>query len=135
MVLYGFSQGEKQTLECSVRKGVLGNFEKFAGKHLRQSLFFNKIAGLNSATSIKKEALVQVFSCEFYEISKKTFFKARTVASVLILYDETIIQAGITCKKIILLKKSSNPILENPLILHTFEVERDLPQTKKQKYF
>ena len=126
MVLYGFSQGEKQTLECSVRKGVLGNFAKFAGKHLCQSFLFNKIAGLKFATSVKKEALAQVFSCEFYEIFKNTFFKARTVASVLILYDETIIRAGIACKKILLLKKSSNPILENPLILHTFEVERDL---------
>ena len=31
---------------CSVRKGVLGNFTKFTGKHLCQSLFFNKVAGL-----------------------------------------------------------------------------------------
>ena len=30
---------------CSVRKGVLRNFTKFTGKHLRQSLFFNKVAG------------------------------------------------------------------------------------------
>ena len=30
---------------CSVRKGVLINFAKFAGKHLCQSLFFNKVAG------------------------------------------------------------------------------------------
>ena len=28
---------------CSVTKGVLGNFAKFTGKHLCQSLFFNKI--------------------------------------------------------------------------------------------
>ena len=26
------------------------------------------------ATLLKKEALAQVFSCEFYEISKSTFF-------------------------------------------------------------
>ena len=31
---------------CSVRKGVLRNFAKLTGKHLCQSLFFNKIAGL-----------------------------------------------------------------------------------------
>ena len=30
---------------CSVRKIVLRNFEKFTGKHLCQSLFFNKVAG------------------------------------------------------------------------------------------
>ena len=28
---------------CSVRKGVIRNFAKFAGKHLCQSLFFNKV--------------------------------------------------------------------------------------------
>ena len=31
---------------CSVRKGVLTNFTRFPGKHLCQSLFFNKAAGL-----------------------------------------------------------------------------------------
>ena len=31
---------------CSVRNGFLGNFAKFTGKHLYQSLFFKKIAGL-----------------------------------------------------------------------------------------
>ena len=30
---------------CSVKKGVLRNFAKFAGKHLCQCLFFNKVAG------------------------------------------------------------------------------------------
>ena len=61
---------------CSVRKGVFRNFEKFAGKHLCQSLFFNKVAGLGPkrCNFIKKETLAQVFSCEFCEISKKTFF-------------------------------------------------------------
>ena len=61
---------------CSVRKGVLRNFTKFTGKHLRQSLFFNKVAGLRpeACNFIKKEALAQVFSCEFCEISKNTFF-------------------------------------------------------------
>ena len=40
------------------------------------SLFFNKVAGLRpqACTFIKKEALAQVFSCEFSEISNNTFF-------------------------------------------------------------
>ena len=42
--------------------GVLRNFAKFTGKHLCQSLFFNKVTA-------------QVFSCEFCEISENTFFK------------------------------------------------------------
>ena len=32
---------------CFVRKGVLRNFAKFTEKHLCQSLFFNKVAGLS----------------------------------------------------------------------------------------
>ena len=52
------------------KKGVLRSLTKFTGKHLHQSLFFNKVAGRNF---IKKETLVQVFSCEFCETSKNTF--------------------------------------------------------------
>ena len=58
---------------CSVRKGVLRNFAKFTGKHLRQSLFSNKVAGA-ACNFIKKETLAQMFSCEFCGISKKAFF-------------------------------------------------------------
>ena len=31
------------------KEGVLRNFAKFTGKHLRQTLFFNKVAGLVAA--------------------------------------------------------------------------------------
>ena len=55
-------------------KSVLRNFTKFTGKHLCQSLFYDKAAGLTPATLFKKETLAQVFSCEFCEISKNTFF-------------------------------------------------------------
>ena len=55
-----------------MKKGILRNFAKFTGKHLCQSLFFNKVAG--TCNFIKKETLAQVFSCEFCEISKNTFF-------------------------------------------------------------
>ena len=33
----------------SVRKGVLRNFANVTGKHLCESLFFNKIAGLRAS--------------------------------------------------------------------------------------
>ena len=36
---------QMQPLEVFHEKGVLRNFAKFAGKHLCQSLFFNKVAG------------------------------------------------------------------------------------------
>ena len=35
--------------------GVLKNFAKFTGKHLCQSLFFNKVANFMHATLLKKK--------------------------------------------------------------------------------
>ena len=50
------------------KKSVL---RKFTGKHLCQSLFFNKV-----------ETLAQVFSCEFCQISKNIFLhRTRLVAA------------------------------------------------------
>ena len=40
--------------KCSARKGILRNFVKFTGKHLSQSVFFNKVAGLMPASLLKK---------------------------------------------------------------------------------
>ena len=39
---------------CSMKKSFLRNFTKFTGKHLCQSLFFNKVADLRPATLLKK---------------------------------------------------------------------------------
>ena len=57
-----------------MQKGVLKNFTNFTGKHLCQSFFFNKVVALRPVTLLKKETLVQVFSCEFCEVSRNTFF-------------------------------------------------------------
>ena len=45
---------------------------------------FNKVAGLRTVTLSKKEIQAQMFSCEFCENFKNTFFKERiqTTASV-----------------------------------------------------
>ena len=50
---------------CSVKKDVVRNFAKFTEKHCAPGAACN---------FIKKETLVQVFSGEFCEISKNTFF-------------------------------------------------------------
>ena len=42
----------KSLLEVFYRKGVLRNFAKFTGKHLWQSLFFNKVAALKPGTGV-----------------------------------------------------------------------------------
>ena len=64
------SRSSRQEVFC--KKAVLKNFSKFTRKHLYQGLFFNKVAGLRPATLLK--TLAQVFSCEFWKISKNTFF-------------------------------------------------------------
>ena len=62
--------------EVLCKKGILKNFTKFTGKHLCQSLFLNKIVGQSPVCNpIKKKTMTQVFSCEFCEIFKNTFFK------------------------------------------------------------
>ena len=68
-----FGNSSSRGLRCSVRKGVLRNFPKFTGKHLRQSFFFKKLQA-EACNFIEKETLAQVFFCEFCEISKNTFF-------------------------------------------------------------
>ena len=59
---------QKQPPEVFYKKGALKNLSKFTRKHLYQSLFFNKVA--ETCNFIKKEALAQVFSREFWEIFK-----------------------------------------------------------------
>ena len=46
-------------------KGALRNFTKFTGRHLCQSIFFNKVAGLRPATSLKKRLWHRCFPVNF----------------------------------------------------------------------
>ena len=70
-------------IEVFCKKGVLRNFAKFTGKNLCQGLFLNKVA----CNFIKKETLVRVFSCEFWEFSKNTFYRwTRLVAATVKIY-------------------------------------------------
>ena len=59
---------------CSVKKDVFRNFAKFTGKHLCQSLFFNKVAGLKPETLLKKRLWHRCFPTKFCEISKNILF-------------------------------------------------------------
>ena len=62
---------KEQPPELFYKKAALENFAKFTEKHLCQSLFFNK---LQARGKKEKKTLAQVFSCEFCEIFKNTFF-------------------------------------------------------------
>ena len=43
-----FGKLQNSHQRCSIIKGVFRNFTKFTEKHLCQSLFFNKVAGLRT---------------------------------------------------------------------------------------
>ena len=58
--------------EVFCKKGVLRNFAEFTGKHLCIILFLIQ-SQASACNFIQKETHAQVFSCEFYEISKNTF--------------------------------------------------------------
>ena len=60
---------------CSVRKVVLRNFAKFIGKHLFQSLFFNKIAGIRPATLLKKRLWHRCFPVNFAKSKEHLFYR------------------------------------------------------------
>ena len=51
--------------EVFCKKGVLSNFAKLVGKHLCQSLFLNKVAGLRNATLWKKSLWRRCFPVNF----------------------------------------------------------------------
>ena len=58
---------ERCKKRCSLK------FRKFHRKTPVPESFFDKVTALRPATSLKKKALAQAFSCEFCEISKSNF--------------------------------------------------------------
>ena len=59
---------------CSVKKFVLRNFAEFIGKHLCQSLFFNKVAGW-PATLLKKRPWHRCFPVNFAKLLRTPFLQ------------------------------------------------------------
>ena len=62
-----------------MRKCVLRNLAKFTGKHLRRSLFFNKVAGLKPATLFKKRLWHRFFPVIFAKFP--TFLSSSDIIS------------------------------------------------------
>ena len=61
--------------EVFCKKGVYRNFAKFTGKHLCQSLFFNKVAGLSLSLQLylKKVSFTGVFPVNFAKLLRTCF--------------------------------------------------------------
>ena len=57
------------------KKSVLRNFTKFTGKHLCQSFFFNKVAGLRPATLLKKRLWHRCFPVNFVKFLRTPFLQ------------------------------------------------------------
>ena len=71
-------QSEAVARRCSVEKVFLEIFlevflETFTGKHLCQSLFFNKVAGLGPATLLKKGLWHRCFPVNFEKFLRTPF--------------------------------------------------------------
>ena len=60
--------------EVFCKKAVLRNFTKFTRKHLCQSLFFNKVAGLRPATLLKRRLWHRCFPLSFARFLRTSFF-------------------------------------------------------------
>ena len=70
LVIHSMMFLQKHPLEVFYKTSDFEKFAKFLGKHLCQSLFFNK------------ETPAQMFSCEFGEIFKNTSFIEHLLTNV-----------------------------------------------------
>ena len=72
--------------EVFCKKGVLRNFAKFTGKHLCQSLFFNKVAGLRPAILLKERLWHRCFPVNFAKFLRAPFLTERVRWLLLYMY-------------------------------------------------
>ena len=68
-----------------MEKGVLRKVRKFTGKHLCQSLCFNKVAGLGTATLLKKRLWHRCFPVNFAKFLRTPFLQ-NTSGRLLLLF-------------------------------------------------
>ena len=62
-----------RTSRAATRGVLLENFAKFSGKHLCQSLFFHKVAGLRPETLLKIRLWHMCFPVNFTKFSRTPF--------------------------------------------------------------
>ena len=75
MFLIKFQEYFEKMYSCSrALKGVLRNLIKFTGKHLRQSLFLNKVAGLSPAALLEKRLWHRCFPANLVKFLRTPIF-------------------------------------------------------------
>ena len=92
---------------CSARNGVLKTFAKFTGKHLRQGLVFNKLAGLRSGTLLKKRLWYECFPVNFAKFLRTLFLP--NTSKQLLLYKGNFISNQTLINEVMFF----NPVPEN----------------------
>ena len=68
-------QIQKQPPEVFYKKGVPRNFAKFTGKNLCHNLFLNKVAGLRTATLLKRRLWHRCFPVNFVKFLRTLFLQ------------------------------------------------------------
>ena len=71
--LYRFKRIEPVIRRCSVKKVFLDISQKFIGKRLCQSLFFNKVAGLKPTALLVKSLWHRCFPVNFAKFLRTAF--------------------------------------------------------------
>ena len=74
IIIYHVTEAVRRR-EVFCKSQVLKNFAKFTGKHLCQSLFFNKVVGLKPATLLKMRLWHRCFSVNFKNFYEHVFLK------------------------------------------------------------
>ena len=72
---YGICVIRSSHQRCSIKKGALRNFAKFTGKHLCQSLFFNKVVNFKVATLLKKRLWHRCLPVNFTKFLRTPFLQ------------------------------------------------------------
>ena len=75
IVFSAINRSSHPFLQLCCKKGALRNFTKFTGKRLRQSLFFNKVAGLKPAALLRKRLWRRCFPVNFVKFQRTSFLQ------------------------------------------------------------
>ena len=95
-------------------KAVFKKFAKVTGKHLSQNLFFNKVAGLRPATSLKKRFWHRLFLKNFAKFLRAPFLQ-NTSSGCFWTWAQTISLSGV-----FIIQSNSTKIVKRIIIVNYY---------------
>ena len=105
---------QKQALDVFCKERCSSKFWKFTGKHLRQSLFVNKVTGLRPAILLKKRLWYRYFPVNFAKFPR-TAFSQNTSWQLLLNLEGCVMKVSISASTVALF--SQKKILKKGLYL------------------